>query len=208
MHAMRPGFGGLALSIGVFASPASANAPEVDPLKSNDRTRSEVTYYVSGFAGQLTNNSHHEVWLPPWDVEWLDSYILGAAIGFEQPTGWSSVDIGAEAQLVKWFGNQTHWELNAMPVIGRYRFDGRAGPLRSLAFGLGFSYASEVPAEELVRDGNSNRFLIYWSAEIEFGDTEGRLSPFVKLHHRSNAFGLIEEEAGSNTVAIGLRRRF
>lgn len=199
--------------IGFMAHPAFSGsleepAPEPELLEPEMPPAADITYYVSAFAGQLTENSHHEVWGSPWDVEWLDSYILGGALGFERPTRWSRVDIGAEVQLVKWFGNQTHWELNAMPIIGRYRFDGRAGPLRSASFGLGFSYASEEPVEELIKDGESNRFLIYWAAELEFGNTEDRLTPFIKLHHRSNAFGLIEEETGSNSVAVGLRRRF
>lgn len=168
----------------------------------------EPTIYVSGFFGQITDNSHPDIFFRPWEVDFLDSYMVGAAIGFERQTPWSSVDIGAEAQLVKWFGDQTHWELNAMPIIGRYRFNGVAGPLRSLAFGLGFSYASEIPRYELESDGESNRFMIYWSAEAEFGKPDAEFAPFIKVHHRSNAFGLIEEEAGSNAIALGLRRRF
>ncbi|WP_425093025.1 hypothetical protein [Tropicimonas sp. S265A] len=203
MWRMRCGHLGL---LGLLALPSTlvhANTSGADRSRADD-----TTFYVSGFAGQLTENVHHEVLLTPWDVEFLDSFLLGAAVGVERPSPWAQVDLGAELQLVKWTGNQHHWELNAIPIIGRYRFDGRAGPLRSLAFGVGFSYASAIPTEEVIRDGESNRFLIYWKAEAEFGPPDAAVSPFIKLHHRSNAFGLIEEEAGSNTVAVGLRRRF
>lgn len=207
------GLRALAIVIGLAAAPAFAGNPETAPVDTELLTpemppEADITYYVSGFAGRLTANSHHEVWLPPWDFDWRDSYIVGGALGFERPTRWSRVDVGAEVQLTKWFGDQTHWELNAMPIVGRYRFEGRAGPLRSASFGLGFSFASEEPPEELLKDGESNRFLIYWAAELEFGNSDDKLTPFLKLHHRSNGFGLIEEETGSNSVVLGLRRRF
>jgi hypothetical protein len=206
MQVLRIGVIGLA--IGAAGAPVWANSSALDRLPPAPASSTDLTYYISGFAGQLTDNVHHEVLLTPWDVDSIDSYLAGVAIGFERPSPWAQIDIAAELQLVKWFGDQQHWELNAMPVVGRYRFDGRAGPLRSLSFGLGFSYASEIPLQELIRDGESNRFMIYWSAEAEFGPADATVSPFIKLHHRSNAFGLIEEESGSNSIALGLRRRF
>jgi hypothetical protein len=169
---------------------------------------SQLTYYVSAFAGVLTGQNYDDILLDPGSTDFRDSQLLGFAVGFERPSRWKSVDIGAEAQIVRWVGKQDHWELNAMPIVGRYRFDGRAGILRSLSFGLGFSYSSELPAEEVDRKGESNRFLIYWAAEAEFGDAEDKLTPFFKLHHRSNAFGLIEEDGSANSLAVGLRRRF
>lgn len=191
------------LALALASTPAVANAPGSDPVAPGG-----FTVYVSGFAGRLTSNVHHELFLTPWSADFLDSYLAGVALGVERPGPWPRFDIGAELQLVRWTGAQRHWELNAMPVVGRYRFEGQAGPLRSVAFGLGLSYASEIPSEELARDGESNRFLVYWSAEAEFGAQDGALSPFIKVHHRSNAFGLIEEESGSNSIAFGLRRRF
>jgi len=169
---------------------------------------SDLTYYVSGFAGVLTDQDYHEIALDPIDIEFRDSQLVGFAGGFERPTRWNNITIGAEAQIVRWFGDQEHWELNAMPLVGRYHFDGGVGILRSLSFGLGFSYASELPLEEVDRAGESNRFLVYWAAEAEFGRPDAKVTPFFLLHHRSNAFGLIEENGGANSLAVGLRRRF
>jgi hypothetical protein len=202
------------MSVWVASSPALAQAtneiaaPEVtDPVMDGVRPNG-LTYYTSVFAGNITDQDFHQILLEPWDTEFLDSWMVGGAIGFERPTRWSRVDLGAEVQLVKWFGDQDHWELNAMPILGRYRFEGTAWLLRSVSFGLGLSYASEVPVEEVIDDGESNRFMVYWAAEAEFGRTDSKYTPFIKLHHRSNAFGLIDEDAGSNTLALGLRRRF
>lgn len=199
-----------ALADGLSPAPAADPAPVVsaaDPVTDAARANG-LTYYTSVFAGVITDQDFHDILLEPQETDFLDSEMIGAALGFERPTRWSRIDLGGEIQVVKWFGTQDHWELNAMPIIGRYRFEGTAWLLRSVSFGLGLSYASEVPVEEVIDDGVSNRFMVYWSAEAEFGRTDSTYTPFIKLHHRSNAFGLIEEDAGSNTLAVGLRRRF
>lgn len=77
----------------------------------------------------------------------------------------------------------------------------------SVAFGIGPSYATDIPAEEVARDGDSARLLLYWVAELEVGLPERPWSVLARLHHRSTAYGLFAEDGGSNFVTLGLRWR-
>lgn len=117
-----------------------------------------------------------------------------------------------EGQAVRHFGDQTHWEFNAawfarwMPFPWDRYVDTRA------ALGLGVSLATEIPVVEpraKLDEGESRRFLGYVALEIELAPPGGSdWSGFVRLHHRSDAFGVFHDErGGSNFITLGLRRR-
>ncbi|NNG03506.1 MAG: hypothetical protein HKM95_05325 [Inquilinus sp.] len=161
---------------------------------------------VSVFAGKLTDNVWEES-INPWEVEFRDSEIVGVALSRRF---WKSGDLSLEieAQAARYFGAQEHWEFN-LPLIARWeRFPWDDTVDTSFAWGFGASYATEVPAEEVARNGTSERLLIYWVAEIEFGPPQSAWSGVFRLHHRSDGFGLIEDGSGSNVLALGIRRRF
>ncbi len=111
--------------------------------------------------------------------------------------------------MVRHFGDQTHWEFN-LPIIARWEtFPWDNVIDTSLAWGIGPSYASETPAAEVAREGESQRWLVYWLGELELGLPGQRgWTALVRVHHRSEAFGLIADEGGSNALTVGLRRRF
>jgi hypothetical protein len=50
--------------------------------------------------------------------------------------------------------------------------------------------------------------MLYWMLEAEFGPRDAQRSVFLRLHHRSNAYGLFAEAGGSNVMVLGLRRRW
>ena len=80
--------------------------------------------------------------------------------------------------------------------------------LDSLAFGLGMSHTTEVPIVEIETRGGSRRNLIYWMLESEFATSDPARRWFVRIHHRSDAWGTLEPEGGSNAIAIGIRQDF
>lgn len=114
-----------------------------------------------------------------------------------------------EAQVGKYFGDQDHWEFN-LPILGFrwHRFPWDAVLATSLAWGIGPSYATEVPPIELETNDSSSRWLVYWFGELTLGPPAASWEALVRLHHRSDAFGLVAEDGGSNAVCAGLRYRF
>jgi len=161
--------------------------------------------YISGFVGTLTTNRWHEA-LQPHEVHFADSHMVGAAVGWEHQIGASRVHFGLEAQLAGHFGRQDHLEIT-VPVVLRLVPD-HGQPLRSVAGGLGLSYATDVPEVEIDRSGASQRFFVHWMAELEFGSPDRDRTTFVRLHHRSDGYGVFDTDAGSTGFVFGVRQRF
>jgi hypothetical protein len=44
--------------------------------------------------------------------------------------------------------------------------------------------------------------------EIEAGPPDEDWSVILRLHHRSEAFGLVADEGGSNALVFGFKQRF
>ena len=80
--------------------------------------------------------------------------------------------------------------------------------IESFAFGLGGSHTTEVPQVEIDTNDGSRRNLIYWMLETEFQTGTPGNTLFFRIHHRSDAWGLLEPEGGSNALALGFRRVF
>jgi hypothetical protein len=180
------------LTVWMLAAPAMAQEPD---------------WQMSIFAGQLTSN-HFEDVFRPGEVDFVDSQMLGVALGRDWALNDSRWTLGLEMQVLRHFGTQDHWEVN-LPLILRYHPQ-RPWPrsLDSLAFGVGPSYATELPEIEIRNDGDTRRSLVYWLLEAEFQVPRRGETLFLRLHHRSDAFGLLEPQAGSNAVVLGYRLSF
>ena len=161
---------------------------------------------ASVFAGAHVDDNWPEVFRDPSGLDWRDTALAGVTWGRSWPSADGSVRLGFEVQMAAHAGEQDHLELN-LPVTLRWRMP-RPLPVRSLAAGAGPSWASEVPRVEVLRKGDSARLMLYWMLEAEFGPREAERSVFLRLHHRSNAYGLFAEAGGSNAVVLGLRRRW
>jgi len=161
---------------------------------------------VTLFGARMADNNWHEI-VALDDVGMRDAWLAGVALSHEFAGGedWA---LELEGQTVRHFGDQDHWEFNAA-LLARWRgFPWREAVPTSVAFGIGPSYATEVPPEEVARDGESARFLLYWVAELEVGLPDRSWSAIARLHHRSNAYGVLAEDGGSNWLTLGVRRRF
>ncbi len=162
---------------------------------------------IAVFGGLMTDNNWEDT-LVPWDLDYRDSTLVGLAVShgigrFDHRLGFE-----IEGQVVRHFGDQDHWEFN-LPIVGRWKaFSWDEVVDTSLAFGIGPSYASEKPKVEVANEGDSQRLLVYWMAEIEVGPPDKGWSAIFRLHHRSGAFDLVADEGGSNAIVIGFRQRF
>jgi hypothetical protein len=142
-------------------------------------------------------------------TRFVDSYLLTVALSrqyAERKDG--ALTIEAEGQVVRHFGEQTHWEFNAVPIVLRWnRFPWSARFASSAAFGLGLSYATAMPEVEVELEGESHRALVYWLMELTAGPVDARWAVSLRLHHRSVAYGLMGDEGGMNAVGLGVRYR-
>jgi hypothetical protein len=161
---------------------------------------------LSLFGGRFADNDWTEIATLD-DVGFRDAWMAGAALSREI-AGTRRWALEIEGQALRHFGDQAHWEFNAV-LATRWRAFPWDGVLpTAAAFGIGPSLATEVPDEEVARDGESERLLLYWMAELEASLPGRPWRGFARLHHRSNAYGLLAEDGGSNIVTLGLRRRF
>lgn len=177
------------------ATPAAANVPLL-----GDRAA-----HWQVFGGQMTDNEWGDLFDDWASVRHRDATMIGGGAGLEWPVGRIGF-VGVEAQAIKWFGEQTHWELTAPLYIRTPR--PRQVWLPALAYGVGLSYATAPSKTEIARTGSSTGVLAHWFFEIEFGNDESRVRPYLRLHHRSDAWSTFNADTGSNAVLIGLRHGF
>ena len=159
------------------------------------------------FAGQMTDNHWEEVFVPG-KVEFLESWFIGLGRGYEWSTRLPRTTLGIEGQLVGHFRIQDHLEFNVPVVIRYYPAKPIVPPLDSIAFGLGLSTTTKKPQTEINRDGETSRTLIYWMGELDFDLPQDGISFAVRLHHRSDAYGLFATDSGANAIAFGIKHRF
>jgi hypothetical protein len=170
-------------------------------------TAAEMRRSVGLAAGQMTTNGIDEVFRPD-KTDFTDAGFGGIIVAWEVPLDDPRWHVGVEVQANQHFGRNDHQEI-VLPVTVRYRPD-RPWPrvIDSFAFGFGLSHASETPKTEIARRGESQRTLIYFSLETAFALDDDGSALFLRLHHRSDGYGLLATDSGSNAFAIGLRRAF
>jgi len=171
------------------------------------RCSAEHLYALNLYAGRLTSNHWEEFFSS--ELDFKDSYLVTAALARRIGAYEDKASFEIEGQIVKHFNIQTHWELNAL-VAARWEAFWWDDVLdTSVAFGLGPSYATDEPEIETEIDENTSQFLIYWMLELALGLPDyPRVALITRIHHRSDAFGLIADGGGSNALAFGLKWRF
>lgn len=184
----------------VFAS--LTNLAELTDVKKQKR------FAITAYGGLLTNNDWHDVFTGE-SLDFPDSWLVALAGSKELGRVFDHLVIELEGQVVRHLGEQDHWEFN-VPVVFRWeKFPWDNVVDTSLAYGIGPSYATKVPAEEAARKGDSQQWLVYWMFEIGLGLPQSQnWSVIARLHHRSGAWGVVADDGGSNVLALGLKRRF
>lgn len=147
----------------------------------------------------------------PVGADYVDSYLVAAALArrYARYLDDGALVLEAEGQVVYNFGDQHHWEFNAVPIVVRWlRFPWSQRLATSAAFGLGLSYATELPATEVAIEGQSRQTLIYWVLELAAAPVGSPWAVTLRMHHRSVAFGMMGDDGGVNAVGIGVRYGF
>lgn len=169
----------------------------------------ERLYALNVYGGWMTANHWDDFFLNAADLDFKDSYFVAVALARRIGKYQDKASFEIEGQVVKHFNFQTHWELNALIVARWEKFGWNDILDTSIAFGLGPSFATDDPEIESEIDGNTSQFLVYWMIELALGLPDyPRVAVITRIHHRSDAFGLINDGGGSNALAFGLKWRF
>lgn len=157
--------------------------------------------------GVMTDGRAHEMFIPS-ELEFVDAYLAGLVVGYERQYGDSRFSYGLELQVNSHFGQDSFYEI-VLPAVIRYHPEKSWwNAFDSFAFALGGSHYSKTSQLERDNYGESRRNLVYWYIETEFKTQDPKSSLFARIHHRSNAWGALEPNGGSNAFVLGFRRKF
>lgn len=174
------------------------------------RAEGTSEWALTGYVGRITTvNAWHDIFMHPNELEFADAYL--ATVAFTHPLRrYHDGDLGleTEGQAVYNFGDQSHWEFNALLAARWYRFPWNERVETTFAFGAGLSWATEVPEVEVELEGSSEQLLYYWHLEMTFARPGSRWAGTLRLHHRSGGFGLLADDGGMNALCVGLKRSF
>ena len=183
----------------LFVNPCLA---EIQPLVD------KPLYALSIYGGRMTDNSIDDFAHRFYGIEFEESYLLTLALARRIATYSDLASIEVEAQVVRHFDQQNHWEFNALLAARWEDFFWDRYLDTSLAAGVGPSYATAVPEIEVQRSGKSAHLLVYLMVELEFvPPSHPNIAFIARIHHRSNAFGIIADSGTSNSFAFGLKFR-
>ncbi len=168
----------------------------------------EGDQFFVAYAGQYSDSTLAGEILALQPIKFEDAYMATVGLGkvFARPNERRQWEL--EVQLAKWFGDQDNFEFNVAAIHRWKRFPWDHHVDTSLAFGSGLSFASETPKlEEELETTGSNPLLVYLSLEAAFSPPGSEhWAVFLRIHHRSGVFGLINGvDGGSNTLTLGMR---
>jgi hypothetical protein len=191
---MRRSCAAAALCLGLASAPAALAED------------SAATFYV----GRISSvNAWHDLVTAPADAEFVDAYMAVTALSHVlRRYSDDRLSFEVEGQVAYNFGDQHHWEFNLATGPRWHRFPWSAVLATSAAFEVGLSMASEMPEVEVRLEGDSEKLLIYWGAELTLGSPRSPWALSLRLHHRSGGFGLFADDGGMNALALGVRYAF
>lgn len=170
----------------------------------------ERSWFVAAYGGKAAEERMLDI-VTRYNTGFRDAWLVAVAPGrvLREHERWRQE---LEGQVVRHFGDQSHWEFNVAWLARWLVFPWNDRIDTGVALGLGLSWASEIPPIEpraKLEEGESRQFLGYVAIELEFAPPGGSdWSGFARLHHRSDAFGLFHDQrGGSNFITLGLRRR-
>lgn len=174
--------------------------------------RSAPEHILSAYSGRFTGDSLPEdiALLKPLDFE--DATLVAASYGevFAEPS--PSYRWEWEAVVGSWIGDQDHQEVAGHVLFRWLDFFWDDWLDTSFGFGNGLSVANELPKLEasLHPDTGTKELLWFIAVEFEFAIPGAEsFATFVRVHHRSGAFGTFDGVDGaSNVLTLGLRYRW
>ena len=161
------------------------------------------------YGGRMTFNKWQEVFTNTFGLDYADSYFLAVTYARQVGQYRDAMSFEVEGQAVKHFNYMDHWEFNGAFVSRWHRFAWDETIDTSLAFGIGLSLATDLPQVELDTNDETTELLIYWMIELALKRPKNpNVEYFARLHHRSDAWGLMNQDGGSNGIGFGIKYRF
>lgn len=168
----------------------------------------EARWYWNIYGGIMLEEKIEDT-ITPWEWTYADQNLIGGSLSYDRTIINSRWSVGFELQATAHFGDDQEYLEFGIPVTARYRPENPwFKSIESFAFGFGGSYTTDVPDVEVETRGESQEGLFYLMYEAEFNLSAPTDSWFFRIHHRSDAWGTLEEEGGSNAVVLGFRRQF
>lgn len=159
------------------------------------------------YGGRMTEDKWMDSIRP--DTTFTDAYIAVVAGSWTFARFFDgNLSLELEGNVGRHFGDQDHWEFNLPVAVRWHRFPWDKYLATSFAWGIGPSYATELPEIEQELNESTQRWLIFWFGELTLGPTRSKWEMLLRLHHRSDGFGAVADDGGANTVCAGLRYRF
>lgn len=166
-------------------------------------------YSLTVYGAKMTENNWEELFLQNERTDLIDSEMLVIALSRQLGPTHPRLNYEIEGQVARHFGIQDHWEFNLLGAARWEPFWWDRYIDTNAAFGLGLSYATQRPKAEVIIEGDSRRLMIYWMMELAFAvPGTQNLELVTRIHHRSEAFGILADEGGSNSLGIGLKYSF
>ena len=178
-------------------------------ITANSSLAAEQKYALNLYGAKLTSNNWEEFFFNADQIDFVPSEIFVASLAKRLNCSEKNIHYEIEGQVAKHDGIQRHWELNGLGVARWEPFWWDRFLETSAAFGLGLSYATEKPQAERQVEGSTEQWMLYWMMELALGLPQyPQIALISRIHHRSEAYGLLANEGGSNALAIGLKYRF
>lgn len=166
-------------------------------------------YSLNIYGAKMTGNNWEEIVTESDKLDFIDSKMIVVALAKRLGPYQPRLNYEIEGQIVKHFSIQDHWEFNALGVLRWEPFWWDRFIDTSAAFGLGASYATDIPEAEVSIEGDSQRWMAYWMIEVALSLPKApQIALITRIHHRSEVFGLVADEGGSNSLAVGLKINF
>jgi hypothetical protein len=172
--------------------------------------RAKEHWFTSVYAGEYSHNALNEI--IRFQTKFESSYVNVVSVGKEVGRLTDAIGMELEGQVAVHSGRQDNAEINGAFTLRWLPFPWDRYLDTSFAFGNGISYATAKPELEIIDsdDNDTSQWLYYILVEMAFKiPRQPQWEVFVRIHHRSSVFGLINRVyAGSNFVGLGLRYRF
>ena len=192
-------------------APSPASAPSPWELPDWPGPSGGPRWRVGGDVGAYAHVKLEKIIFEPWRNQLQPDYIVEAdAIYTVYRFKRIPLDLEIEGGFAQRFGQDHQSEIDLIPMARWKWFPWNRFVYTNLRVGLfGASYVTGISQRELASSGNGkgSRFLNLLIPELTVSpNANSPVEIFIRVHHRSGIFGLINGDiGGSNYPAIGLR---
>ncbi len=168
-------------------------------------------FSVGMYAGALYEGVFLSLFVRPWAIDLTHSYLVAANFDyrFYKSTRWP-LQLEGEFDVGKRINGANQLDVDVAPFVRWTSLPWNKTLYTNVRLGLlGLSYVTGISAWELRSSDNhrGNRLLNFVVPEVTFAASEhSRGEAFIRVHHRSGAYGLFNGVyGGSNYLCVGYR---